>query len=75
MNKEDKEFLDEIEDFLKKHVRDVDIRFQKIKEQNFDLQQKIILLQDYIYDLKEELKASRISIWRSIWKLFPEYFK
>ena len=60
MDKEDQEFLKEIEQFLNKLQRDVDYRFQKIKEQNYDLQTKIVALTN-------ELQYSRTSIWRSIW--------
>ena len=38
MDKEEKEFLEKLQ-------RDVDYRFQKIKELNYDLQSKIIELQ------------------------------
>lgn len=68
MNKEDKEFLDEIEKYFNElHdkittlQRDTDYRFQKIKEQNYDLQSKVTAL-------IEELQYSRTSIWRSIWR-------
>ena len=41
MNKEEREFLEKLQ-------RDIDYRFQKIKEQNFDLQNKILELRRII---------------------------
>lgn len=47
MNKEDREFLEKLQ-------RDIDYRFQKIKEQNFDLQNKMIELQKIMYLVHRE---------------------
>lgn len=64
MEKDEKEFLEKLQ-------RDIDYRYQKLKEQNGDLQNKIVFLQGRIWELTDELKSSKISIWRSIWKLIP----
>ena len=53
MNEEEKKFLMELR-------RDIDYRYQKLKEQNTDIQNKIVALNN-------ELHYSRISIWRSIY--------
>ena len=47
MNKEEREFLEKLQ-------RDIDYRFQKIKEQNFDLQDKIIELQKIMHLVHRE---------------------